>query len=194
MYIVDGVIVSSEVFSHRFHCHLSKCKGACCWEGDYGAPVERAEETVLDDILPHIASYLSEASIEVISNGGTSVHTSYTTKKVTPLHEDGACVYLVKDDQGIAHCGIEKAWADGKISFKKPISCHLYPIRITKNEATGYEALNYDEWDICSAACTLGAEKDIPVFRFVKDALIRRYGEEFYVQLEDIYNTYFRKG
>lgn len=191
---MDDVVVSSEVFSVKFHCNLKKCKGACCWEGDFGAPVSKDEEAILDDIMPVLLPTMSVSSQKVINDQGTSVSTSYHDDKVTPLLSDASCVYLVKDELGISRCGIEQAYEKEMIDFKKPVSCHLYPIRVTKNDITGYEALNYDEWDICSDACALGEQKGMPVFRFVKDALIRKYGVEFYAQLEDIYDTYFRKG
>lgn len=187
-------MVSSEVFSVKFHCNLQKCKGACCWEGDFGAPVSKREETILDDIMPTLLPMMSKASQDIIHEEGAYISTKYHDNKVTPLHKDGACVYLVKDEDGISRCGIEQAYEKELVDFKKPVSCHLYPIRVTKNDITGYEALNYDEWEICSDACALGVEKGMPVFRFVKDALIRRYGEEFYDQLEDIYRLYFRMG
>jgi len=194
MYIVDGVVVSREVFSVKFHCNLQKCKGACCWEGDFGAPISKNEEEILDDIMPTLLHMMPKASQDIIKEGGAYISTKYHDDKVTPLHEDGACVYLVKDEDGISRCGIEQAYEKEMVNFKKPVSCHLYPIRVSKNDITGFEALNYDEWEICSDACALGAEKGMPVFRFVKEALIRRYSVEFYDQLEGIYETYFRKG
>jgi len=194
LFVVDNVVVSSEIFKEKFHCNLSKCKGACCWEGDYGAPLNEDEEKVLDELQSKLKATLSAASLSVIEEQGTSITTIYTDKKVTPLLEDGSCVYLVKDENGIAQCGIERLHEAGKSDFKKPISCHLYPIRATEHETTGYDALNYDEWDICKAACSLGEEMNLPVFRFVKDALIRKYGPEFYEQLEHLYMKYFRQG
>ncbi|MBT8233919.1 MAG: DUF3109 family protein [Saprospiraceae bacterium] len=104
----------------------------------------------------------------------------------TSLMDDGACVFMGRNELGITFCGIEKAYYDGKIEFKKPISCHLYPIRVSKNEQTGFEALNYDKWDICSSACTNGKKQKIRIFEFAKEALIRQYGADFY---EDLTNA-----
>lgn len=191
MYVVDGKIVSSKLFSTQFMCNLDKCKGACCWEGDFGAPVTDEEVEIMKEISDIILPRLTAASREIIAQQGSSAYDAYCKSQVTPLHEDGSCVYLAKDDQGVARCVFEQAWEEGLTSWKKPISCHLYPVRVTENAKTRFEALNYDEWDICKAACNLGEEMKMPVFRFAKDALIRKYGEEFYEQLEGIYEAYF---
>lgn len=193
MFIVEGKIVSTELFSTQFMCNLSKCKGACCWEGDFGAPVTKEEKECIEKIQDIILPRLSEASRNIIAEQGKTTYSGYCKSDVTPLHEDGACVYLAKDKAGIARCVFEQAYEEGLTDFKKPISCHLYPVRIVENKDTDFEALNYDEWDICKAACALGKEKEMPVFRFAKDAITRHYGEEFYEQLEGIYSDYFLK-
>lgn len=191
MFIVEGRIISTEVFSKKFLCNLNSCKGACCWEGDFGAPVTDSEEQTIREIQSIILPLLSKESVKVIEEKGVVTQGIEYDSKLTPLHPDGACVYLVKDELGIAQCAFEKACDEGLTSFKKPISCHLYPVRVSENKKTEFEALNYDEWDICSAACALGEEHQMPVFRFVKDAIIRQYGKVFYNQMEDIYQTYF---
>lgn len=191
MFIVEGRIISTEVFTRKFICNLNSCKGACCWEGDFGAPVTEQEIQTIKEIQAVILPLLSEESRQIIQKIGVVCGDPEYHGMLTPLHTDGACVYLVKNELGIAQCAFEKAWSAGKTSFKKPLSCHLYPIRVTKNAQTDFEALNYDEWDICSAACAKGAEEKMPVFRFVKDAIVREYGQEFYNQMEDIYKTYF---
>jgi len=191
MYIIDNKIVSAELFSRKFICNLSKCKGACCWEGDFGAPVTDEEDRTIKANLSTVQSLLSDASNTIIEVQGHTTYNSQIGGKVTPLHPDGACVYLVKGDDGVSNCAFEMAYNEGLSTFRKPISCHLYPIRITENAETKFEALNYDEWDICSAACQLGEEQRMPVFRFLKEAIIRKYGTEFYDQMEDIYQTYF---
>lgn len=191
MFIIDDKIVSTEVFTQQFICNLSACKGACCWEGDFGAPVSKKEERIIEEILPTILPLLSDKSKDIIVQKGSTTDEAYLKQKVTPLHKDGSCVYLTKDKNGIAKCAFEQAWEAGDTSFKKPISCHLYPVRVVENEKTDFEALNYDEWDICSAACKLGQENQMPVFRFVQDAIKRQYGQDFYDQMEDIYKTYF---
>ncbi len=184
MIIINNVIVNDDVISEEFACNLNACKGACCWEGDYGAPLESEEATVLEEIQEILLQYVDEDNKKIIeSDGGIRF---YPDKKIlgTNLKENGACVYL-NTEGPISYCGIEKAWKDKKISFRKPISCHLYPIRIEQNNISGFETLNYDRWDICSAACTKGKKEHIKIFEFAKDALIRKYGEEFYTQLTE---------
>lgn len=183
MIIIDEILVSDDVVEKNFVCNLNKCKGACCWEGDFGAPLNSEEIKILEQNLSSVLEFLDEKSIDFINEKG--FHTYYSEKKFegTNLMEDGACVFLVKD-KGIAYCGIEKANKDGKIPLIKPISCHLYPIRITEDPHTGITMINYDKWDICGDACSLGDELKMPVYQFVKNALIRKFGSDFYEQLE----------
>lgn len=184
MIIVQDKLVSDDLVEQQFVCNLAACKGACCWEGDYGAPLDAAELAVLDAIYDRVKPFLSPAGIDVIEREGKYLRFEQTDEWVTPLINNGPCAYMTYDALGIAKCGIEQAWKAGVVDFQKPISCHLYPVRIEKNEELGFEALNYHEWDICSAACSLGKKEKVPVFRFVKDALIRKYGEAFYEELE----------
>jgi hypothetical protein len=184
MIIIQGKIISVELVEEQFMCNLEACRGACCWEGDYGAPLETEELATLEAIYPHIKPYLSPAGIAVIERHGYFTEYPEAGTWGTPLLENGACAYMTFDGKGIAQCGIERAYDDGAIAFKKPISCHLYPIRVSREEKTGFEALNYDRWDICSAACTRGKKEKMPVFRFAKAALIRKYGTDFYEELE----------
>lgn len=183
MLMIGDVLVSDDVIEQQFICNLDACKGACCWEGDIGAPLEEKECEILDDIYDEIKPYLLPEGIEVIEKEGK--HT-YDKKNghATPLIDKGACVYMIYDNDGVAKCGIEQAYREGVIDFKKPISCHLYPIRVLKSEHTDMEALNYDKWEICSAACELGALHQVAVYEFVKEAIIRKYGEEFYEELD----------
>lgn len=184
MIIVQDKLVSDDLVEQQFVCNLAACKGACCWEGDYGAPLDAAELAVLDAIYDRVKPFLSPAGIDVIEREGKYLRFEQTDEWVTPLINNGPCAYMTYDALGIAKCGIEQAWKAGVVDFQKPVSCHLYPVRIEKNEELGFEALNYHEWDICSAACSLGKKEKVPVFRFVKDALIRKYGEAFYEELE----------
>ena|SRR5690606_1350351 len=194
MFVIDDVIISEEIFSENFHCHLEKCKGACCREGDYGAPLTKEELQILDGINEAISPYLSDESAEVLSKGKGYVYEKKQKVWATYCHQDGSCIYLEgKGSSEINFCGIEKAYFKGEVSFQKPISCHLYPIRITHNEISGFEAWNYDRWDICHAACQLGDSKKIPVFRFVKEAIIRLKGQAFFDQLEETYLYSLRK-
>lgn len=184
MIIVQDKLVSDDLVEQQFVCNLAACKGACCWEGDYGAPLDAAELAVLDAIYDRVKPFLSPAGIDVIEREGKYLRFEQTDEWVTPLINNGPCAYMTYDALGIAKCGIEQAWKAGVVDFQKPVSCHLYPVRVEKNEELGFEALNYHEWDICSAACSMGKKEKVPVFRFVKDALIRKYGEAFYEELE----------
>lgn len=186
MILIDEVVISRDVVTEEFHCNLSKCKGACCWEGDYGAPLANHEIARLNTALTDIKSALPEPQQKKIEQNGWYRHYKEPGFEGTMLMDDGSCVFMQKSDIGIAYCTIEKMNKDGKTDIQKPVSCHLYPIRVTRNENTGFTALNYDKWDICSAACELGKSMKIPVYRFVKDALIRMFGNEFYTQLDEV--------
>jgi hypothetical protein len=177
---VGEILVSDDVREKEFVCNLDKCKGACCVEGDFGAPLDEDELAILEEIYPKVKPYLSKEGIKVIEKVGT--HTiDDDGDLVTPVIDGRECVYAIYDKKGILKCGIEQAYLDGKVSWKKPISCHLYPIRITKKKE--FEALNYHKWHICSPACALGKELQVPVYKFLKDPLIRKYGEAWYEDL-----------
>lgn len=184
MIIVQDKLVSDEVVSQQFICNLSACKGACCWEGDYGAPLEKAELAILEEIQDKIRPFLSPAGIAALEAAGPYQWFEGMKDHGTTLIDGGPCAYMTYDALGVAQCGIEMAWKAGEIDFQKPISCHLYPVRVSKNEYFNSEALNYDQWDICSAACQLGEKEQVPVYQFVKNALIRKYGEAFYEELD----------
>lgn len=182
MLAIGNTLISEELLEKHFVCDLNACKGACCVKGDYGAPLEDEELEELDKVYDIVKPYLPETGIAAIEKQGR--YLLYDKKEwVTPLVKGKECAYTVFED-GIAKCGIEKAFYDGKIKWKKPISCHLYPIRITKNKKTGIEALNYDRWSICKAACKLGDNLKVPVFKFLKESLTRRYGKKWYAELE----------
>ncbi len=187
MFLIQEILVSSEVFQRQFICNLDKCKGACCWEGDFGAPLQESEKVKIEQVIPIVAERLPEESQEILSQKGGYEYSKKYGGWVTTLRKSGACVFLTQDDKGIAKCSIEQAYKEGKTEYYKPISCHLYPIRVTKNEDTGFECLNYDEWDICSAACALGEEHEMPVFRFLREAIVREYGEDFYEEIDGVY-------
>ncbi|NJK82834.1 MAG: DUF3109 family protein, partial [Saprospiraceae bacterium] len=173
MLIVQDVFVSPEIWEEQFLCNLNACKGACCWEGDYGAPLEGEELRILEEIYTDIKPFLRPESIALIEEKGLYEYYEATEEYGTNLMPNGACVFLTYDELGIARCGIEQAYRAGKTDFIKPVSCHLYPIRVYKNEVTGFEAMNYDEWEICSAACTAGKKAKLPIYQFVKDAIVR---------------------
>lgn len=184
MLIVQGKLISDDILEEHFLCNLQACKGACCWEGDLGAPLERAEMQTLEMIYDKIKAYLSPEGRRVLEKEGLFTYYEDTGDHGTPLVENGACAYMTYTHDGIASCGIEQAYNDGKTDFRKPISCHLYPIRINKEDHTDFEALNYDRWDICSAACSKGKEHKLPLFQFAKAALIRKFGPAFFEELE----------
>lgn len=184
MIAIDYVLISDDVVEKNFICNLSACKGACCWKGDYGAPITEAEAKQIEENIEIIMEYLPEEAKKYLKSHKTAKYYKEADLLGTPLLKNMACVYLSFDEEGLGLCGIEKAYNDKKITFQKPISCHLYPIRVTKNEEQGFEAWNYEKWDICKAACKLGNEHQVRIFTFVKDAIIRYKGKEFYEQLK----------
>ena len=186
MFMIEDILVSESLLKEQFVCHLDKCKGACCWEGDYGAPLEPAEVDTLQKMLPTIRPYLDPNGAAAIDEKGPTQYFAEPGFEGTTLRDDGACAFMTIDEKGIAHCGIEQAWADGAIEWQKPVSCHLYPVRVKKIEHMNFEALNYDRWDICSAACQLGAELQVPIYKFVKPAIIRKYGQQFWDELDAV--------
>lgn len=185
MYQIGEILVSEAVLRARFACDIPACKGACCWEGDYGAPLEPDEAATLRELLPALGPFLSPAGRAALEAQGAAVWYEDLGKEGTPLVDDGPCAYLTLDGAGIAHCGIENAWASGASTFRKPISCHLYPIRVVGGPEEGFEGLNYHEWSICQAACARGDRERVPLVRFAREAIIRKYGEDFYNALLD---------
>jgi Fe-S-cluster containining protein len=194
MLIIGDVLVSEELLTEQFICNLDACKGACCWEGDYGAPLNKHDIKQIHKNIDFIKPHLSQSSQKIIENEDWYEMEEDAGTEVTKCHKNGACVFLKSDTVGIARCGIENAWRAGESDFQKPLSCHLYPIRVNRNEIRGFEMWNYDRWDICSAACTLGKKEKMPVFRFLKDAIIRYKGEAFYLELENAYQTHYTDG
>jgi len=184
MVIIQHVLINEEVLSEQFACNLAACKGACCWEGDYGAPLEASELDTLEQIYDAVKPFLRSEGIEVIEREGKYTYFKEAKAFGTPLLQDGACAYLTFNKDGIAMCGIEKAYRAGATDYRKPISCHLYPVRVEEQTQSGFESLRYDRWDICSAACDKGKANKISVFEFAREALIRKYGEAFYEELE----------
>ncbi|MDQ3142237.1 MAG: DUF3109 family protein [Bacteroidota bacterium] len=184
MIAIQDKLVSEDIIEEYFICALDQCKGACCWEGDLGAPLQDEELKILDEIYPVIKDLLSVESQDLIENGKGYLYFDELKGFGTRLHRNGPCVYLTYEESGMARCGIEKAWELGRIDFQKPISCHLYPIRVIENKAQGFTAVNYDRWDICSSGCQLGERHKLPLHQFVKKALIRKFGESFYEELE----------
>jgi len=180
MILVENAVISDDIKERFFVCNLDKCKGACCVEGDLGAPLEDDELKQLEEAFDAVAPYLNKAGKKAIEEQGKYIYDEDGDYS-TPTVNGRECAYAVYDEKGILKCGIEQAYNDGKTRFRKPISCHLYPIRIQKYD--NYEAINYDRWEICDPACTLGEDLNVPLYKFLKEALIRKYGEAWYKKL-----------
>ncbi len=179
-------LISTEIFSTQFVCNLGACKGACCIEGDRGAPLEKEEIKRIEDNLDQIRPFMSPKGIELLETLGFH-EGEEIDDLVTTCLPTGECVFVYREN-GILGCAIEKSYKAGKSDFYKPISCHLYPIRIGK--LGKFESLNYHKWDICKAACALGKELNVPVFEFLKEPLIRKFGEAWFNDLEQIYQEF----
>jgi hypothetical protein len=190
MIAIGEVLVSDDVVEKHFVCDLNACKGGCCVDGDCGAPLTEEETHILADIFPKIKHLLSEHYVREIEAQGThTLDDEYGY--VTPTVNGGICAYGYIDELGIVKCGIEKAWKEGLIDFQKPISCHLYPIRVTSSD--DFEAVNYEpRKKLCRPGCKLGNKLKVPVYQFLKAPLIRKYGEEFYEALEAVAEEYFK--
>lgn len=178
---VQDKIVSTDIFTEAFVCNLAACRGVCCIEGDAGAPLSAEEISVLEDVLDDVLPFMRPEGQKVVEDEGV-FYLDVDQEPVTTLVNGGECAFVLFDDKGVAQCAIEKAWEAGKSRFRKPISCHLYPIRV--KQFSEYQALAYDRWDICGAACSLGQSLQVPVYRFLKEPLIRAFGENFYEELE----------
>jgi len=175
MIVIEDTLISEDLIESQFMCNLKACKGACCIEGDQGAPLLESECEEIAENLDKILPYLPKSQQEKIAEIGFS--TLYADGDLgTSMMDDGACVFVV-NEKGILGCGIEKAFFAKDSSFQKPISCHLYPVRVkTYKEFT---SVNYNRWDICSPACTFGKEHQMPLYLFVENALVRRFGQEW---------------
>jgi hypothetical protein len=179
---IGKTLVSLDVFEKQFVCNLNACKGACCVKGDAGAPVEADEVARMEEAYPAVKTYMRPEGIAAVEEQGIAVFDD-DNDLTTPLVDGGECAYVTFDSDGTAKCAFEQAFLDGKTQFCKPISCHLYPIRIKKYDR--FDAVNYEKWEICNPACSLGAQLGVPVYKFVKNALIRKYGEEWFAQAEE---------
>lgn len=177
---VGDIILSDDIFEEHFICDLSKCKGSCCVEGDAGAPLEPEEMEPIKSILPIIWDDLSPQARDLIESQGIS-YEDYDGEQVTSIINGRECVFTYVDEDGVTKCAIEKANREGKTDVRKPISCHLYPIRVKKYR--GYTALNYSRWSICKPAIALGKTHGVKIYQFLKEPLIRAYGEEWYNEM-----------
>lgn len=176
---IDDKIVSLDIFEKKFVCDVHACKGACCVAGDSGAPLEPDEILEIEEALTSIYCFMPEKSITTVEKNGVAIIDS-EGDLTTPLNNGKECAFTIFIN-GIANCAIEKSWEKGTCKLQKPISCHLYPIRLKKYST--FTAVNYDNWDICKDALSCGEKNKVPIYKFAKDAIIRKYGEEWYKQL-----------
>lgn len=178
---IQDVILSLDVITKEFSCDLSACRGACCIEGDAGAPVTPEEIAEIEELLPIIWDDLSPEAKKVIEEQGIA-YPDPDGELVTQIVNGKDCVFTCKGEKGMCYCAIEKAYREGKVSFKKPISCHLYPIREKKlGPCIGLE---YNRWDICQFAVIKGRKEHTPIYKYQKEPLIRRFGTQWYEELE----------
>ena len=191
MILIDNTIVSDELLEKKFVCALSKCKGACCVQGENGAPLEESETEILQNIFSEIDPFLTERGKTSINKFGKFTKDEKGNFATPLVNGNEECAYTVFEN-GIAQCGIEKAFHAGKINFRKPVSCFLYPVRVkTMKDRI---AVNFDEWEICTPACKQGEELGIPVYQFLKEPLIEKFGEEWFKQLEGAAEVFGRQG
>lgn len=179
---IDDVVVSLDCLREKFCCDISACHGECCIEGDAGAPVEQEEVEKLEEVLPEIWNDLSAAAQAVIDKQGV-VYVDEEGDLVTSIVNGKDCVFTCYDDKGTCYCAIEKAYREGRVNFYKPVSCHLYPIRV--GDYGPYKALNYHRWDVCKVAMLKGQQANVPVYKFLKEPLVRKFGQAWYDELCD---------
>jgi hypothetical protein len=182
MIAIDNTLISEDLLEKKFVCDLNACKGACCVAGDSGAPLDKDELPILDAVLEKVKPYMVKKGLAAVKKHGTYVVDGDGDYTTTLVSEGAECAFVYFDEQKTAKCAIEKAYYDGVIDWKKPISCHLYPVRISKHKS--YDAVNYSKWDICKPACACGEKLDVPVYKFLKEPLIRKYGKDWFKQLE----------
>lgn len=183
MLALKGYLISEDIIEKNFVCNLDKCKGECCKAGDTGAPLDADEIPVMEKLIEKVLPYLPKKSQEKINKEGFWKRDD-DYELVTNFHSTGECTFVFYDEQKVLKCGFEEAYNRGEINWKKPVSCHLYPIRVERLK--NYTALNYHKWKICSDACKLGNELKVPIYKFVKDGIVRKFGEDFYNELDEI--------
>ncbi|MFW5792767.1 MAG: DUF3109 family protein [Bacteroidota bacterium] len=181
MIIIGNTLISEEIYTEHFICDIQKCKGECCVEGDAGAPLTKDESKILDKIFDTVKHYMRQEGIDEVKQHGK--YCINANKEITtPLVNNKECAYVIFDKDNIAHCAIEKAYEDGLINFQKPISCHLYPIRIA--EYSNYDGINYHRWQICKCAVKKGKKNKVLIYKFLEKPLTLKYGKEWYLQLD----------
>jgi len=177
---IDDTVVSEILLEKKFVCNLEACKGACCVEGDAGAPLEEEELEELENVFPLVKEYLSKKAIDALERDLYTI--DHDGEYVTQLVNGKECAFVFFNEKGISKCAIEQAYLDGKTKFKKPISCHLFPVRLNKYK--NFTAVNYAHWDICDDACKLGSELGVKTYQFLKEPLIRKFGKNWFKELE----------
>lgn len=194
--VIDNKIISDDIVEKKFLCDLAKCKGGCCEEGDAGAPLEDEELDIVIEMFEKIKPYLSEASLAEIERKGKYVyHREFGWVTPTLGKDSEICVYGIREKNGVIKCAFEQAYYEGLIPWKKPLSCHLYPIIAYKGKHGDYERLNYEPREkLCNPACKLGEKEQLPAYKFLKEAIVRKYGEEFYGALEKAAGRINRQG
>lgn len=195
MIVIDNKLISDDVVEAKFVCDLGRCKGGCCEEGDAGAPLASDELNLVTEYYETIKPYLAKDAVdEIESKGFYEYDNEFGWVTPTLASDNGICVYAFRETNGLIKCAFEQAYYDKLIPWKKPISCHLYPIISKKGAHGDYERINYEPREVlCSPACTLGESLKLPVYRFLKEPLIRKYGEEFYETLDAIAKEHYGK-
>lgn len=187
---VKDTIISDEIFEECFVCDLCRCKGICCVEGDSGAPITTEEVDKIKEILPEIWNDLLPKSKELITKQGIA-YEDYDGELVTSIVNGEECVFVYYDEDGICKCAIDNAFKEGRIDVQKPISCHLYPIRLKEYEK--FTAVNYNRWKVCEPAVEQGNKLKVPLYKFLKEPLIRRFGEEWWNDVDNVWKQIFNK-
>jgi hypothetical protein len=184
--VVDNVLISDEIAEKKFVCDLNKCKGGCCEDGDAGAPLDKEELDLVLKYYEKIKPYMNDASVKVVEkNGKYTYHREFGWVTPTNPADKELCVYGFRDEKGIIKCAFEQAYYDGIIPWKKPVSCHLFPIIEYKGKRGGHDRLNYEAREkLCNPACAFGKKLEVPVYEFLKEPLVRRFGKEFYNALD----------
>jgi hypothetical protein len=178
---VDNCLISEDVIERSFACNVLACKGVCCIEGDAGAPLDADELDIISTHIEAIKTEMDAEGLALLASDGFAEKDPSDMMDVTTCKPNKECVFVVRKD-GILNCAIEIANQKQDFGFPKPISCHLYPIRLAKY--SDFYALNYHRWGICADACTKGQEEDIKVYQFAKSALVRQFGAAWYAHLE----------
>lgn len=188
MIVIENLLISEDIVEKKFVCDLARCKGACCEEGAAGAPLEDDERTIINEVFEVVKPYLSSTYLAEIEKKGKYVYNAeYGWVTPTVDTDKEICAYAIRRPNGVIHCAFEQAHLDGKIQWKKPISCHLYPIVAKKGKYGDYERLNYEpRTEICKPGCLNGEALQMPVYKFLQEPIVRKYGQEVYEALDTI--------